>query len=208
MMKPYRFVFLLLPLCLLLTGCSLGLFAAKSGSTNVSVGSTIDDLSTQYKVQMLIYDIEKAHPNAYLEGVTFNRKTIVAGSLPSAKIKQTFVKDLKAIKEIGAIYDYIKINSKKPKISYWADSMITLKTKAEIWHDDNSMHYKVFTFNHKVYLIGRCPEVKCNAVLHRVAHVNGVKAVINGLTIVPPHFPKAVIRSISLTGKARYTAQS
>ena len=185
---------------LLLNGCSLGLIAAKSAANNVSIGTSLDDFNIAWKVQMLIYHFFNNSPHAQVESVTFNHKTIITGYIPSPKLQIAFFKKLFKIKDIyhNKIYNFTQINSHPPHVNYLTDAIITAEVKAETWQNANAMHYKIFTFDHTVYLIGNCPKKECQTVLNHAAKTKSVKKVIDVLTPKLPLFPIAKISSISL----------
>lgn len=187
---------LLCMITLNLSGCAFSLLAAKTATTNISMGANMDDVSLYWHLRYLLYKQFHTIKNARIEVSVFNRTAILVGFMPSNKLKRQLTHDLKQVYALRDFYNFITVSPHPPNVNYWQDTLLTTRIKFNFIGKVNPLHFKVVTYNRVAYLLGRCKRKQCNKALLVASETKGIHKVINVLNTIPTHTTPAPIQTI------------
>lgn len=176
----------------------VSLLAAKTATSNITMGANVDDVSLYWDIREIIYKHFNELKAAHVEVTVFNRVAILVGFLPTQADKDNLDQALERLPDLEKYYDYVQVDAHPPKVSYLHDSLITSKLKVNLFSEVNPMHYKILTYNRQVFLLGRCHLPDCQMALYIAQHTAGVKSVVDALSIIPLKKTDAPILSINL----------
>ena len=147
------------------------------GEDRRQAATMADDTGIELKINNRIVD---KHPNAHINGTSFNRVVLLTGEAPTAEAKADIEKIARAVEGVRSIYNEIEIAPSTSLASRANDSYITSKVKARFLdaRKFNPVHVKVVTENNTVHLMGIVKRAEADAATELARTTTGVKRVV------------------------------
>lgn len=180
MLKQGRFLFFIITLSAILSGCLSGLW---TGATLVydrhDVYKKLNDYHILVDLNNSLYrDKELKCGYCVLDIVVFNGDILIAGHLPTADLRRTVQRRLVPVQGYRHLYTQIAI--KQAVADNFQDSWITTKIRSQIFTDDSidPNTFKVVTSDRIVYLMGDVQREDGEKVIKIARHTAGVERVV------------------------------
>ncbi|MGK9067503.1 BON domain-containing protein [Stutzerimonas chloritidismutans] len=185
-MKATRLHALTLTLCLVATGCSSVLTAARDEPINDdrgtrTIGSKIDDSLIETKAAV---NIAKAHPDldnaSHIVVASYNGVVLLAGQTPREELKQTAEQAASSVQRVKRVHNELQVLKPSSALARSNDSWLTTKIKTQMLADESvpGSRIKVITENGIVYLLGLVTRQEGNRATSLVQGVSGVQRIV------------------------------
>lgn len=175
----------------MLQGCLPMLAAGASGSAMAafdrrSLGTQTDDETIEWKASARVS--EKFSDNAHVNFVSFNRKVLISGEVPSAEARVEIEQIVAGVPQVQGVYNELTVGPVTSFSTRSSDSYITTRVKGRFVDSGkvNSAHIKVVTEASIVYLLGLVTQPEADAAITVARTTSGVKKVVTLLEIISP----------------------
>ena len=185
-----------------LGGCATAIVGgAAAGANSIAnrrtIGTQFDDESTEIHIRTNAYALIKqnnANSTATLSVISYNRKVLLLGQVPSEIDKQLAEQAARNEPQVQNVYNYINVSSEPrtvANINY--DTWLTSKIRSKLLTLSTAGvypgHVKVVSFNSVVYVFGLLTPEQQTLVSNTVSSVSGVQQVV---TLYETYTPASV----------------
>jgi osmotically-inducible protein OsmY len=181
----HSILILTLTFTLLASGCAqiVGIGREEPIKENLSkrtFGTYLDDEVIETKA---LVNMRKSHPdlqNSHLVAVSYHGVVLLAGQVPSQKIRKLATETVSDIKKVRKVYNEMEVRGKTGMLIRSNDAWITSKVKGKLSlaDDVNSGYIKVVTENSVVYMMGKISKSEADLAASIASKVNGVQRVV------------------------------
>ena len=180
-----------------LSGCATAIIGgAAAGANSIAnrrtIGTQFDDETTEMHIRTNAYALIKqnnANSTATLSVISYNRKVLLLGQVPSEIDKQLAEQAARNEPQVQNVYNYINVSSEPrtvANINY--DTWLTSKLRSKLLTVYPG-HVKVVSFNSVVYVFGLLTPEQQTLVSNTVSSVSGVQQVV---TLYETYTPASV----------------
>lgn len=188
---------------LLVGGATVG---ANVAGNNIPLRTQIDDSSLKIKAVQSINDIPEIAKTSHVEIAVYDRIVLVLGQTPSMRLKHEVARKISAIQGVRLVYNELTIGPRISYTNYLNDGLITSAVKGNLIGKVDSLHFKVITENHVVYLMALTTQEAGQKAAEIASNTKGVERVVKVYSFDDPSQPadfsskpKAPVKSKALT---------
>jgi len=176
------------------TGCTalaVGTVGAAAATTSAAdrrtVGTQIDDKTTQSRVRSAINDIPNVKDDAAVSVDVYNGQVLLTGQAPL----QTMIVDVesKAVKvqNVVKVHNQVRLGSPIPATSTMNDVWLASKIKTIMLADENIPLFKLdlIVEDSEVFIMGLLTKQEASAAVEAARNVEGVTKVIRVMELIP-----------------------
>lgn len=176
---------LLALLLLCLGGCTSFLVAIDSESIDDDPGERtfyqrLADETIETKAIVNLHAADDRYDDAHLTVQSYNGYVLVAGQVPSEKLKGTATEVVRELREVRRIYNELEVAAPSSAMTRTSDTWITTKVKSWLIGkpDTPGLRTKVVTENGVVYLMGMVTAEEADRIAAMAADISGVQRVV------------------------------
>lgn len=146
--------------------------------------STTKNESIKFRLAEKIND---AFPGNHFDVTVFNSQILLTGQAADANIKSGAEKIAKDNAEGQQVVNYIDVSKPQPVSRTTKDDLITSKLSAKLLTISgiDTKKVKIVTTNASIYIMGEADATQESAIMSNAKAVNGIKKIVNILTITP-----------------------
>ncbi len=176
---------------LTLTGCGSTLATFKTDTIEDNplqrtLARQIEDESIETKAIVNLRAADDGFDHAHLVVVSLNGYVLLAGQVPSERLKRKATDVVRRIHGVRRIYNEFAIASPSSVLTRSSDTWVTAKVKSWLLSntDIQGMRVKVVTENGVVYLMGLATDSEAQRISDVAASISGVQRVVKLFEIV------------------------
>lgn len=170
---------------LLFHGCAAVVVGSAATSAVVAqdrrtTGTIVEDKSIQLKAAQAIQVVTQDDPLVHVYATSYNNRVLLAGQVPSSKMRGEIESAVRKIKKIQHLHNEITVDEPTSTFTRSNDSWITAKIKSvmTVTRDINPTRVKVVTENGIVYLMGIVTPLEEDVAVDIARHTKGVTKVV------------------------------
>ncbi|MFT5713306.1 MAG: osmotically-inducible protein OsmY [Glaciecola sp.] len=184
---------LIIVVALMQTGCALitvgtvGAAATASATDRRTVGTQIDDKTTQSRVRSAINDIPLVKDNAAVTVDVYNGQVLLTGQAPSQTMIIDVEKTSTAVQNVVKVHNQIRLASPIPATSTMNDVWLASKIKTIMLADEKIPLFKLVLVveDSEVFIMGLLTKEEAAAAVDAARNVEGVSKVIRVMELIP-----------------------
>ncbi|VVC74932.1 Osmotically-inducible protein Y [Aquicella siphonis] len=164
-----------------LQGCmNMATTGAQAVYNRHSIEKNLKDQYLTMQAYQGLYIKTKKFKNTNIAISTYNQEMLLAGQVPESWQKHEAEKIVKAIPDVGNVYNLIEVQSPSSTLTRISDTWITAKVKTKLIasNDLDASQIKVVTENGIVFLMGILPPDQANAAVEIASNTDGVLSVV------------------------------
>lgn len=169
---------------LLLQGCAAAVVGGAAATASAAhdkrtTGILVEDQNIEIKAQSKLRELEKRHQDADIDPVSFNRRVLLIGQIPSAADKAQATALVSEIDNVREVFNEVRIKSTRD-VSTANDAWITTKVKSLLLAEKgvDPTRIKVVTEDGEVFLMGLVNREVGDKAALVTRNVDGVKKVV------------------------------
>jgi osmotically-inducible protein OsmY len=145
-----------------------------------SIEKNVNDQYISMRAYQTLHFKTDEFNNANISIATYNGEVLLAGQTPTVWQRQKAEHLVRAIPDVKAVYNLIKIASPSSTLTRVSDAWITSKVKAKLIasEDVDATQIKVVTENGTVYLMGVVSPTHAAAAVELARQTDGVESVV------------------------------
>jgi osmotically-inducible protein OsmY len=175
------------------TGCTalavgtVGAAATTSATDRRTVGTQIDDKTTQSRVRSAINDIPLVKEQAAVSVDVYNGQVLLTGQAPL----QTMINDVETtavkVQNVLKVHNQVRLGQPIPATSTMNDVWLASKIKTIMLADENIPLFKLdlVVEDSEVFIMGLLTKQEAAAAVEAARNVSGVTKVIRVMELIP-----------------------
>lgn len=173
--------------CALVTVGTVGAGAAVSANDRRTVGTQIDDKTTQSRVRSAINDIPLVKDDAAVTVDVYNGQVLLTGQAPMQKMIVQVEKTSAAVQNVTKVHNQVRLGNPIPATSTMNDVWLASKIKTIMLADENIPLFKLVLVveDSEVFIMGLLTKEEAAAAVDTARNVEGVSKVIRVMELIP-----------------------
>lgn len=175
------------------TGCALmavgtaGAAATASATDRRTVGTQIDDKTTQSRVRSAINDIPQVKDEAAISVDVYNGQVLLTGQAPLQTMIVNVENSVSVVQNVTKIHNQIRLGSPIPATSTMNDVWLASKIKTMMLADEKIPLFKLdlIVEDSEVFIMGLLTKEEAAAAVEAARNVDGVTKVIRVMELIP-----------------------
>lgn len=175
------------------TGCALmavgtaGAAATASATDRRTVGTQIDDKTTQSRVRSAINDIPQVKDEAAISVDVYNGQVLLTGQAPLQTMIVNVENTVSGVQNVTKIHNQIRLGSPIPATSTMNDVWLASKIKTMMLADEKIPLFKLdlIVEDSEVFIMGLLTKEEAAAAVEAARNVDGVTKVIRVMELIP-----------------------
>ena len=173
------------------TGCTIlavgaaGTVAAVSANDRRTVGTQLDDTTTQGRVAYQLSQIDALKEFTNIQVNVYNRVALLTGQAPNRELKRQAIAAAQKVANISKIHDQIRIGSPISATAQANDIWLRSKIIAEFASEESvpTLNVEVIVENSEVFLMGYLHTQEANAAVDIARNISGISRVTRAFEI-------------------------
>jgi osmotically-inducible protein OsmY len=190
--KGRQLALLVLFTTILQSGCALvavgtvGTAATASATDRRTVGTQIDDKTTQSRVRSAINDIPLVKDEAAISVDVYNGQVLLTGQAPTQEMIRQVEQAAVATTNVVKVHNQIRLGQPIPATSTMNDVWLSSKLKTIMISDESIPLFKLdlIVEDSEVFIMGLLTKPEAAAAVEAARNVNGVTKVIRVMELV------------------------
>ena len=151
-----------------------------------SVGTQTEDEAIEWKASARVG--EKLKNNAHFNFISYDRRVLITGEVPSAEVKAEAERIVAAIPNVQGVYNELVVGPVSSFSERSNDSFITSKVKSRSLDNAkfSTVHLKVVTEAGTTFLLGLLTQTEASAAIDVARTTAGVRKVVKLIDIITP----------------------
>lgn len=174
------------------TGCALmavgtaGAAATASATDRRTVGTQIDDKTTQSRVRSAINDIPLVKDEAAVSVDVYNGQVLLTGQAPLQKMIVDIENSASNVQNVSKVHNQIRLRSPIPATSTMNDVWLASKIKTIMLADKQIPLFKLdlIVEDSEVFIMGLLTKEEAAAAVEAARNVDGVTKVIRVMELI------------------------
>lgn len=174
------------------TGCALmavgtaGAAATASATDRRTVGTQIDDKTTQSRVRSAINDIPLVKDEAAVSVDVYNGQVLLTGQAPLQGMIIDIENSASTVQNVTKVHNQIRLGSPIPATSTMNDVWLASKIKTIMLADEQIPLFKLdlIVEDSEVFIMGLLTKAEAAAAVEAARNVNGVTKVIRVMELI------------------------
>lgn len=174
------------------TGCALmavgtaGAAATASATDRRTVGTQIDDKTTQSRVRSAINDIPLVKDEAAVSVDVYNGQVLLTGQAPLQKMIIDIENSASTVQNVTKVHNQIRLGSPIPATSTMNDVWLASKIKTIMLADEQIPLFKLdlIVEDSEVFIMGLLTKQEAAAAVEAARNVDGVTKVIRVMELI------------------------
>nr|WP_297347187.1 BON domain-containing protein [uncultured Glaciecola sp.] len=173
--------------CALVTVGTVGAAATASATDRRTVGTQIDDKTTQSRVRSAINDIPLIKDNAAVTVDVYNGQVLLTGQAPMQAMIIEVAKAATAVQNVTKVHNQVRLGSPIPATSTMNDVWLASKIKTIMLADERIPLFKLVLVveDSEVFIMGLLTKAEAAAAVDAARNVDGVSKVIRVMELIP-----------------------
>jgi osmotically-inducible protein OsmY len=173
--------------CALVTVGTVGAAATASATDRRTVGTQIDDKTTQSRVRSAINDIPLIKDNAAVTVDVYNGQVLLTGQAPMQAMIIEVAKGATAVQNVTKVHNQVRLGSPIPATSTMNDVWLASKIKTIMLADERIPLFKLVLVveDSEVFIMGLLTKAEAAAAVDAARNVDGVLKVIRVMELIP-----------------------
>jgi osmotically-inducible protein OsmY len=173
--------------CALVTVGTVGAAATASATDRRTVGTQIDDKTTQSRVRSAINDIPLIKDNAAVTVNVYNGQVLLTGQAPMQAMIIEVAKGATAVQNVTKVHNQVRLGSPIPATSTMNDVWLASKIKTIMLADERIPLFKLVLVveDSEVFIMGLLTKAEAAAAVDAARNVDGVLKVIRVMELIP-----------------------
>lgn len=175
------------------TGCAVmavgtaGAAATASATDRRTVGTQIDDKTTQSRVRSAINDIPQVKDEAAISVDVYNGQVLLTGQAPLQTMIVNVENSVSVVQNVTKIHNQIRLGSPIPATSTMNDVWLASKIKTMMLADEKIPLFKLdlIVEDSEVFIMGLLTKEEAAAAVEAARNVDGVTKVIRVMELIP-----------------------
>lgn len=175
------------------TGCALmavgtaGAAATASATDRRTVGTQIDDKTTQSRVRSAINDIPLVKDEAAVSVDVYNGQVLLTGQAPLQRMIVDIENSVSAVPNVTKVHNQIRLGNPIPATSTMNDVWLASKIKTIMLADEQIPLFKLdlIVEDSEVFIMGLLTKEEAAAAVEAARNVDGVSKVIRVMELIP-----------------------
>ncbi len=175
------------------TGCTLmavgtaGAAATASATDRRTVGTQIDDKTTQSRVRSAINDIPLVKDEAAVSVDVYNGQVLLTGQAPVQSMIVSVENTASTVQNVTKVHNQIRLGRPIPATSTMNDVWLASKIKTIMLADDKIPLFKLdlIVEDSEVFIMGLLTKAEAAAAVEAARNVDGVTKVIRVMELIP-----------------------
>ena len=173
------------------TGCTIlavgaaGTVAAVSANDRRTVGTQLDDTTTEGRIAFQLAQVESLSDRANIQVNVYNGVALLTGQAPTQALRQQAIDATQKVPNIEKIHNQIRVAEPTSASTQANDLWIASKIRAQFIADERvpTLNVEVIVENSEVFLMGRLTMAEANAAVDIARNVKGVTKVTRAFDI-------------------------
>jgi osmotically-inducible protein OsmY len=190
--KEHILAGLVLGTVLLQSGCAVvavgtvGTAATVSATDRRTVGTQIDDKTTQSRVRSAINDIPLVKDTAAVSVDAYNGQVLLTGQAPTKEMIAAVESAAKSIPNVVKVHNQVRLSAPIPASSTMNDVWLSSKLKTIMIADEEVPLFKldIIVEDSEVFIMGLLTKSEAAAAVEAARNVDGVTKVIRVMELV------------------------
>jgi len=172
--------------CALVTVGTVGAAASVSANDRRTVGTQIDDKTTQSRVRSAINDIPLIKDEAAVTVDVYNGQVLLTGQAPLQRMIVDAEKAASAVQNVTKVHNQIRLGSPIPATSTMNDVWLASKIKTIMLADETIPLFKLVLVveDSEVFIMGLLTKEEAAAAVDAARNVDGVSKVIRVMELI------------------------
>ncbi|MFT4731429.1 MAG: osmotically-inducible protein OsmY [Gammaproteobacteria bacterium] len=172
--------------CALITVGTVGAAATASATDRRTVGTQIDDKTTQSRVRSAINDIPSVKDNAAVTVDVYNGQVLLTGQAPLQTMIIEVEKTVTAVQNVMKVHNQVRLGSPIPATSTMNDVWLASKIKTIMLADEKIPLFKLVLVveDSEVFIMGLLTKEEAAAAVDAARNVEGVSKVIRVMELI------------------------
>jgi osmotically-inducible protein OsmY len=173
--------------CALVTVGTVGAAATVSANDRRTVGTQIDDKTTQSRVRSAINDIPLIKDEAAVSVDVYNGQVLLTGQAPLQGMIVDLEKMATAVQNVMKVHNQVRLGSPIPATSTMNDVWLASKIKTIMLADEKIPLFKLVLVveDSEVFIMGLLTKAEAAAAVNAARNVDGVSKVIRVMELIP-----------------------
>jgi osmotically-inducible protein OsmY len=173
--------------CALVTVGTVGAAATASATDRRTVGTQIDDKTTQSRVRSAINDIPLIKDDAAVTVDVYNGQVLLTGQAPMQTMIIEVAKAATAVQNVTKVHNQVRLGSPIPATSTMNDVWLASKIKTIMLADEQIPLFKLVLVveDSEVFIMGLLTKEEAAAAVDAARNVDGVSKVIRVMELIP-----------------------
>jgi osmotically-inducible protein OsmY len=173
--------------CALITVGTVGAAATVSATDRRTVGTQIDDKTTQSRVRSAINNIPLVKDNAAITVDVYNGQVLLTGQAPMQTMIIEVEKTATAVQNVIKVHNQVRLGSPIPATSTMNDVWLASKIKTVMLTDEKIPLFKLVLVveDSEVFIMGLLTKEEAAAAVDAARNVEGVSKVIRVMELIP-----------------------
>jgi osmotically-inducible protein OsmY len=173
--------------CALITVGTVGAAATVSATDRRTVGTQIDDKTTQSRVRSAINNIPLVKDNAAITVDVYNGQVLLTGQAPMQTMITEVEKTATAVQNVIKVHNQVRLGSPIPATSTMNDVWLASKIKTVMLTDEKIPLFKLVLVveDSEVFIMGLLTKEEAAAAVDAARNVEGVSKVIRVMELIP-----------------------
>lgn len=175
----------LLPIILLLSGCSLFMPATEDYGKR-TLGTVWDDQMTESRATNILRQSSPELKDAHVVVTSFDGIVLLTGQVPSEAAKKLAAEKVGGMRKVKLVHNELAVAGPTSMVARSNDSWLTAKVKTDMLADKNvsGNRIKVITENGVVYLMGLLTHHEADAAVEVARQVYGVQKIVTAFEYI------------------------
>ncbi len=164
-----------------------GAAATASATDRRTVGTQIDDKTTQSRVRSAINDIPQVKDEAAISVDVYNGQVLLTGQAPLQTMIVNVENSVSVVQNVTKIHNQIRLGSPIPATSTMNDVWLASKIKTMMLADEKIPLFKLdlIVEDSEVFIMGLLTKEEAAAAVEAARNVDGVTKVIRVMELIP-----------------------
>ncbi|MFT6085214.1 MAG: osmotically-inducible protein OsmY [Glaciecola sp.] len=173
--------------CALVTVGTVGAAATASATDRRTVGTQIDDKTTQSRVRSAINDIPLIKDDAAVTVDVYNGQVLLTGQAPTQRMIIEVEKAATAVQNVMKVHNQVRLGSPIPATSTMNDVWLASKIKTIMLGNEQIPLFKLVLVveDSEVFIMGLLRKEEAAAAVDAARNVDGVSKVIRVMELIP-----------------------
>jgi osmotically-inducible protein OsmY len=173
--------------CALVTVGTVGAAATASATDRRTVGTQIDDKTTQSRVRSAINDIPLVKDDAAVTVDVYNGQVLLTGQAPTQRMIIEVEKSATAVQNVMKVHNQVRLGSPIPATSTMNDVWLASKIKTIMLGNEQIPLFKLVLVveDSEVFIMGLLRKEEAAAAVDAARNVDGVSKVIRVMELIP-----------------------
>jgi osmotically-inducible protein OsmY len=173
--------------CALVTVGTVGAAATASATDRRTVGTQIDDKTTQSRVRSAINDIPLVKDDAAVTVDVYKGQVLLTGQAPTQRMIIEVEKSATAVQNVMKVHNQVRLGSPIPATSTMNDVWLASKIKTIMLGNEQIPLFKLVLVveDSEVFIMGLLRKEEAAAAVDAARNVDGVSKVIRVMELIP-----------------------